>query len=274
MFTTNPFVELSELIPQLAMQVYVVLMFLMVIGGTLLDVMHKKSAQYFFENARKAQASAKREVSSSEKTSLVIKTVTSEILTSSEFNNQKRRLSHLLTMYGFVFFVVSTVVMIMCSEPASLSSFFPFLWHLGAVMLCAGGYWFWFSIRVDVSAEGKNWYEFCRADIFIVSLLAMATFGLLWSMSQSMLMFGLFLISSTALFSTVLWSKFAHMFFKPMAAYQKKITKADGSQENLPDLGDLNDPALQAEFPDIPTYMGNRPENMGLGIKRESPNHY
>jgi hypothetical protein len=276
MFTTNPFVELSELIPQSAMQVYIVLMFLMVIGGTLLDVMHKKSAQYFFENAKKAQASAKREVSSGEKTALAIKTVTSEVLTSSEFNNQKRRLSHLLTMYGFVFFVVSTVVMIMSSGP--VSSFFPFLWHLGALMLCGGGYWFWFSIRVDVSSEGKNWYEFCRADIFIVSLLAMATFGLLWSFTQGsafgMLMFFLFVVSSTALFSTVLWSKFAHMFFKPMAAYQKKITQADGSQENLPDVGELNDAALQAKFPDIPTYMGKTPPDMGMGIKRESPNHY
>jgi ABC-type multidrug transport system fused ATPase/permease subunit len=279
MFTTNPFVELSELIPQTAMQVYIIFMFLMVIGGTLLDVMHKKSAQYFFENAQKAEANAKREVSSGEKTSLAIKTVTNEVLTSSEFQNPKRRLSHLLTMYGFVFFVVSTVVMIMSSEP--VSSLFPFLWHLGAIMLCVGGYWFWFSIRVDVSAEGKNWYEFCRADIFIVSLLAMATFGLLWSITQgpesgafNMLMFYLFILSSTTLFSTVLWSKFAHMFFKPMAAYQKKITKADGSQENLPDLGDLSDPALQAEFPDIPEYMGENPPNMGLGIKRESPNHY
>jgi ABC-type multidrug transport system fused ATPase/permease subunit len=272
MFTTNPFVELSELIPQLAMQVYVILMFLMVIGGTLLDVMHKKSAQYFFENARKAEANAKREVSSSERTSLVIKTLTNEILTSSEFKNQKRRLSHLLTMYGFIFFVGSTVVMIMSSGP--VSSIFPFLWHLGAIMLCVGGYWFWFSIRVDVSAEGKNWYEFCRADIFIVSLLAMATFGLLWSISQNILIFCLFLVSTTALFSTVLWSKFAHMFFKPMAAYQKKITQADGSQENLPDVGELTDPALQAEFPDIPMYLGDKPPHMGLGIKREPPNHY
>jgi hypothetical protein len=272
MFTTNPFVELSELISQTAMQVYVILMFLMVIGGTLLDVMHKKSAQYFFENAKKAEANAKRQVGSGEKAALAIKTVTSEVLTSSEFQNPKRRLSHLLTMYGFVFFVVSTVVMIMSTGP--ISAIFPFLWHLGAIMLCVGGYWFWFCIRVDVSAEGKNWYEFCRADIFIVSLLAMATFGLLWSLSQNMLMFLLFLVSSTALFSTVLWSKFAHMFFKPMAAYQKKITKADGSQENLPDLGDLTDPALQAEFPDIPTYMGDNPVDMGLGIKRESPNHY
>ena len=49
---------------------------------------------------------------------------------------------------------------------------------------------------------------------------------------------------------------------------------ADGSQEKLPDLGELSDPDLQAKFPDIPTYMGEKPAHMGLGIKRESPNHY
>jgi hypothetical protein len=42
----------------------------------------------------------------------------------------------------------------------------------------------------------------------------------------------------------------------------------------LPDLGDLSDPALQARYPDIPEYMGDKPGYMGLGIKRESPSHY
>jgi len=45
------------------------------------------------------------------------------------------------------------------------------------------------------------------------------------------------------LFGTVFWSKFAHMFFKPAAAFQKKIIMADGSRENLPDEYDLTDPA-------------------------------
>jgi hypothetical protein len=149
---------------------------------------------------------------------------------------------------------------------------------VGAIMLCIGGYWFWFSIRVDVSSEGHPWYRVARGDLFIVSMLATATFGLIWSFTQGgaagWLFFVLFILSSTTLFSTVLWSKFAHMFFKPAAAYQKKVTRADGSQENLPDLGDLSDPALQARYPDIPTYMGDNPGYMGLGIKREAPSHY
>lgn len=278
MISTNPFSVLSELIPSMAMQTYIIVMFLMVVGGTILDMIHKKSAQYFFENAKKAQKNARRSVSGGEKMGLAVSTVASEVLTSSEFANPQRRLSHLFTMYGFILFVVSTVVLIFAYPTSADAGIWPVLWHLGALSLAFGGYWFWFFIRVDVSSEGNPWYRIVRADMFIVSLLVTATFALLWSATQGgglgWLFFVLFLAGSTTLFSTVLWSKFAHMFFKPAAAYQKKITKADGSQENLPDLGELTDPALQARYPDIPEYMGSNPPNMGLGIKREAPRHY
>jgi len=283
MITSNPFAELSALISPAIMQSYVALMVLLVIGGTLLDVIHKKSAKYFFENAQKAKKAAKREVGAGEKVGLAISTVANEVLTSGEFDNPQRRISHLFTMYGFVIFVVTTAIMIF-SLPAADSeapTLVPLLWHLGALMICIGGYWFWFKIRVDVSAEGHRWYEVSRADIFIVSLIVMATFALIWSLLQSAggnvaasVALVLFIAASTTLFSTVLWSKFAHMFFKPAAAYQKKITKADGSRENLPDDYELTDPAVQAKFPDIPEYMGENPPYMGLGIKREAPHHY
>ncbi|MEJ2620807.1 MAG: adenylyl-sulfate reductase [Candidatus Thiodiazotropha sp.] len=278
MFTTNPFSELSGTISPETMQFYVVLMVILVVGGTIIDIIHKKSAQYFFENSKKAEKNAKRTVSSGEKVSLAVQTVASEVLTSSEFNNPQRRLSHLLTMYGFIIFVVSTATLIFAYPTEASAGMWPLLWHLGALMLCAGGYWFFFAIRVDLSAEGKPWYKLAKADIFIVSLLTTATFGLLWSFTQGSslgwLFFALFILASTTLFSTVLWSKFAHMFFKPAAAYDKKLTRANGSQENLPDLGELTDPALQARYPDIPEYMGTNPPNMGLGIKREAPRHY
>jgi hypothetical protein len=141
----------------------------------------------------------------------------------------------------------------------------------------AGGYWFWFGIRVDLAAEGKPWYKIAfRADMFILSLLAMSTFGVLWSMfgAQFGILFALFIISTTFLFAGVIWSKFAHMFFKPAAAYQKKMVWADGSREGLPEMPDLTDPAIQAKFPDIPTYMGKVPPNMGKGIRRGSASNY
>ena len=62
MFTINPFSELSGLISPIAMQVYVIAMVILVVGGTLLDTIHKKSAQYFFENSKKAQKNATRTV--------------------------------------------------------------------------------------------------------------------------------------------------------------------------------------------------------------------
>ena len=278
MLTTNPFAEMSAYIPAEVMQAYIVIMVLFVIGGTMLDMIHKKSAKYFFENAKKAEKAAKRTVSGGEKTSLAIQTVTNEVLTSSEFKNPKRRISHILTMYGFILFVVTTAIMIFSD---AVSGIVPLLWHIGALMLCVGGYWFWFAIRVDVNSEGKKWYQLDRADLFIVSLLMMCTWALIWSVLQSngvsawsQLAFMLFILASTVLFVGVYFSKFAHMFFKPAAAYQKKLTRADGSNENLPADYDLTDPSTQAKFPDIPEYMGDNPPYMGLGIKRESPNHY
>jgi len=283
MFTSNPFSELSASISPSIMQWYVILMVLLVIGGTVLDMIHKKSAQYFFENAKKAKKNAKRSVSTGEKASIAVQVLVNEVLTSGEFCNVKRRLSHLLTMYGFVLFVITTAVMIFAypTPETATPSILPLLWHIGALMLAIGGYWFWFFIRVDVSAEGLSWYRFERADLFIVSLLATATFALIWSFAQSQgiagwstLAFVLFIASSTVLFGSVLWSKFAHMFFKPAAAFQKRVTRADGSRENLPPEYDLTDPAVQAKFPDIPQYMGKNPPYMGPGIRRESANHY
>lgn len=278
MFMINPFAELSASIPSNVMQGYLILMVLLVAGGTILDMIHKKSAQYFFENAKKAQKSAKRTVSGGEKAGLAVSTVACEVLTSSEFCNPKRRLSHLLTMYGFIIFVVTTAIMIFgYASPATPAPFIlPVLWHVGALMLAVGGYWFWFFIRVDVSAEGLPWFRFERADLFILTLLATSTFGLVWSFTGGGLtiFFALFIASSTMLFGGVYWSKFAHMFFKPAAAHQKKITRADGSKENLPADFDLTDPEVQKKFPDIPQYMGEKPPCMGLGIKREKPNHY
>jgi hypothetical protein len=277
MFMTNPFAELSASIPPNVMQGYLILMVILVAGGTILDMMHKKSAKYFFENAEKAKKSAKRTVSGGEKIGLAVSTVASEMLTSSEFCNPLRRMSHLLTMYGFIIFAVTTAMMIF----GSTAEILPQLWHIGALMLAVGGYWFWFFIRVDVSAEGLSPFRLERGDLFIVSLLATSTFALLWSYTQSAGIAGwstlflvLFIASTTLLFGGVYWSKFAHMFFKPAAAFQKKVTRADGSMENLPGDYDLTDPEVQKRFPDIPEYMGKNPPNMGLGIKREAPNHY
>ncbi|WP_025367172.1 hypothetical protein [Thioalkalivibrio paradoxus] len=259
------------------MQVYVVLMVVLVVAGTILDMMHKKSAKYFFENAKKAQQNATRSVGGGEKVGIAVKTLANEVLTSGEFANPQRRMSHLLTMYGFIIFAVFTAILIFAYPAATdAPAILPLLWHLGALMLAVGGYWFWFVIRVDVSAEGNPWYRVERADLFILSLLATATFAILWSLTQGAgaigwLFFVLFLAATTTLFATVYWSKFAHMFFKPAAAYQKRLTRADGSAENLPTLT-RDDPEQQQRH--SMELLRDAPMDMGLGIKREAPNHY
>lgn len=260
----NPFAELSATIPAAAMQTYVVLMFILVVAGTLLDVVHKKSARFFFENAKKAEAARTRDLGSGQKTGILVKTVAHDVLTSAELLSPRRRTAHLLTMYGFIAYVVTTAILVFgyASPDAQAPGLATTLWHLGALAVCIGGYWFWFAIRVDVAAEGNPWYRLCRADLFILSLLGATTFALLWSIAQAAgagflttLFFLLFVVSNTVLFGGVLWSKFAHMFFKPAAAYQKNIAEADGSMENLPPPAD-------------------RPATFGLGIKREAPRHY
>lgn len=283
MFTSNPFAELSAHVPVAVMQWYVVLMVAFVVIGTILDMMHKKSAKYFFMNAEKAKKNAKREVGAGEKIAIAATVLAVEVATSGEFKNVKRRLSHLLTMWGTIIFIVTTAIMIFAyptlETPAP--TILPQLWHIGALMLAVGGYWFWFAIRVDVSAEGLPWFRFERADLFILSLLATSTFALLWSYTQSSGIAGwstlfliLFAVSGVALFGGVYWSKFAHMFFKPAAAFQKRVTHADGSNENLPPDYDLSSAEVHKLFPDVPMYMGKNPPNMGPGIRRESAKHY
>lgn len=283
MITSNPFAELSALIPPAVMQAYVILMILLVIGGTLLDVIHKQSAKYFVQKGQALKKLAKRDVNILQKGGIAASTLANEVLASGEFDNPDRRKSHLLMMYGFILFVVTTALMIFGLPAAEGESWLllSLLWHIGALMICIGGYWFWLKIRVDVRSEGHQWYEVERRDLFIVSLLLTATFALVWSLLQAIgggvlagIALVVFIVAATTLFSTVFWSKFAHMFYKPAAAFQKRVAKADGSRDKLPELPELTDPSVRQRYPDIPEYMGDNPPYMGLGIKRETPTHY
>ena len=242
MLTSNPFAELSVLVPPTVMQVYVVIMIILVAGGTLFDILHKKSAKYFFNNWRKAKNSGARQVGGGEAVSLAVQTVVVEGLMSGEFCNARRRIAHLLTMYGFLAYVITTAVMVFwyATPDSPGPAILPVLWWIGGLLICAGGYWFWFFIRVDVVAEGNSPFRVVRADLFILSLLASATLGLIWAYAQAKGSvwtngwFGLYVIATTVLFGAVPWAKFSHMFFKPAAAIQKRMAEADGSRSNLP----------------------------------------
>ena len=168
MFTSNPFAELSASIPPAFIQTYIVIMILLVAGGTLFDIFHKKSAKYFFNDWRKTKSNATRQVGGGEMASLAVRTAVVEGLMSGEFCNAGRRISHVLTMYGFLAYVITTVIMVFgYSTPATPApAILPLLWYIGGLLVCVGGYGFWFFIRVDVVAEGNSPFRVVRADLF------------------------------------------------------------------------------------------------------------
>lgn len=261
MFSSNPFAELSASVSPAIMQAYVVVMIVFVAGGTLIDIVHKKSARYFFNNWRKVSSRGKRQVGGGSLISLAIQTAAVDVLTSAEFCDQRRRVAHIMTMYGFLIYVITTAIMVFgYPTPATATpAILPQLWYLGALMVCIGGYWFWFFIRVDVAAEGNTPLRIVRADLFILSVLVSTTAGLIWAVLQAIgspatnLFLGIYLISTTVLFGSVPWSKFSHMFYKPAAALQKRIETANETRRNLP----------------APV---GKPET--LGNPRELPRHY
>jgi hypothetical protein len=264
MITNNPFSALSEIISPIAMQGFAIAMIGLVALGTLIDIIHKKNVKYFFDNAKKAKKSAKIELSTAQRTSVILKTVAHDIATTAELGRGKRRVAHVLGMYGTIIFWVTSALLIFSfpNADSSTPSAITIMWHAGAIITCLGGYWFWFFLRVDVLAEAHPWYRIIKADLFVLALLACATFALAWSYTQysgmtglSYLFLVLYIISNLILFGGVYWSKFAHMFYKPGAAIQKNLAEADGSRDNLPPLADA-------------------PTHFGLGIKREQPKHY
>jgi hypothetical protein len=266
MMSINPYSILAESIPSVFIQGFVLLMLALIFFGTVIQMIHHKNITYFFNNAKKAKLSAEKKLGTGEKASIIAKTVVHDIATTAELGAGKRRIAHVLGMWGTILFWVASVVMIFCytSKEVSTPTIWPMMWHIGAIMTCVGGYWFWLFLRVDVLAEAHPWYRIIKADLFVLTLLACSTFGLAWSYTQSLnlenrwddkIYLVLYILSNIALFGGVYWSKFAHMFYKPGAAIQKNLAEADGSRDNLPPLADA-------------------PKQFGLGIKREQPKHY
>ena len=247
MFTNNPFAALTDVLPSPVMQVYIVLMMLAVVIGTLLDVYHKGSAKFFARRTEESEARAQRRLSGGETVSLAIATI-AEGAVSGEFCKWPRRFSHLLTMYGFLLYVITTVVMIFAYPAgAPTPAILPTLWTIGALMILAGGLWFFFFLRVNVAHDGASPFHLGRADLFIGSLLMSVTFALAWHFIQTTygyalstwVVFGVYIFFTTLLFVSVPWSKFAHMFFKPAVAFQRRVEEANGSSD-LPSPAAVN----------------------------------
>ena len=146
--TNNPFAELALNLPPIAMQFFVIAMILLVIISTGLDMLHKKNVVYFFRNAKKAKKSAKINLSLGKKTGVILKTVAHDIATTSELGMGKRRIAHVLGMYGTIMFWIASVVLIFkYTDGTNAPSYITLIWHIGAILTCLGGYWFWFFFK-------------------------------------------------------------------------------------------------------------------------------
>jgi hypothetical protein len=137
-------------------------------------------------------------------------------------------------------YLVTTVVLVFCYPTPVMPapSVWPVLWNVGALMVLVGGYWFFFFIRVDVAKEGHSPFRLVRADLFIVSLLSSVSFALIWEIVQAAgsplataIVFSIYIFFTTLLFVGVPWSKFAHMFYKPAAAFQRRVEEANGASD-------------------------------------------
>jgi hypothetical protein len=274
MLSVNPFAVAGASLPAGFLQTFLVLMVLAVVAGTLFDIVHKGSARYFFANMRKSKDKG-RALGAGERVSIAMQTAVVDVLASGEFCNQKRRVAHLLGMYGFIVYVVATAVMVFGypTDATPTPAIWPLLWWIGAVMVLVGGYWFWFFIRVDVAAEGNSPFRLAKADLFVLSLVASVTLAVAWAATGSGVgvLFWLYIIATIVLFGGVPWSKFAHMFFKPAAAFEKRVSRANGTAENLP-TQTRDDPEQQKRH--SMELLRDAPMDMGLGIKREAPRHY
>lgn len=239
MFTTNPFTPLSDFVSPGAMQGYIVLMLLAVVAGTAFDLLNEKKIQFFLQDRARAKAAAKRPLGAADKAAIAARTLAKDIASFGEFCNQQRRISHALMFYGFVTYLVTTVAMVFVyptdtHPPVVL----PVLWNIGALMTLVGGYWFFFFLRVNVVHDGHSPWRLVRADLFIGSLLASVTFALLFEWVAmagnpvaTRVFAGLYVLFTTLLFVSVPWSKFAHMFYKPVVAFQRRVEEADGSSD-------------------------------------------
>jgi hypothetical protein len=109
-----------------------------------------------------------------------------EAAVSGEFDKTPRRISHLLTMYGFLLNMITTVLMVFVYPSAAATPpLVSTLWVLGAAMVLVGGLWFFFFLRANVAHDGDPPWHLGRADLFIGSLIGGMASSLLWHFAQS-----------------------------------------------------------------------------------------
>ena len=84
MMSINPFATLSETVPSILLQGFVVVMLGLIFLGTIIQMIHHKNITYFFNNAKKAKLSATKELGAGETTAIIAKTAIKNIIEPNE----------------------------------------------------------------------------------------------------------------------------------------------------------------------------------------------
>jgi len=239
MFTTNPYTPLTPFVSLAVLQGYIVLMALAVAIGTAYDFLREKKLKFFVQERQRQKVAATQQLSAVDLAAIATRTLVNDIATFGEFCNTQRRISHVLMFYGFVLYLITTIVMVFIYPTDTRTPVvLPILWNIGVLMNLVGGYWFFLFLRVNVTHDGHPRWRLVRADLFIVTLLASVTFAFLLEVvemaqntSATMVFASIYIFFTTLLFVSVRWSKFAHMFYKPVMAFQRRVEEADGSSD-------------------------------------------
>ena len=112
MMSISPFSALAESVSPSVIQGFVLAMLALIVIGTVVQMIHHKNVTYFFNNAKKAKLAAEKELGVGEKTSVILKTVVHDIATTAELGAGKRRVAHVMGMYGTILFWVASVVLV------------------------------------------------------------------------------------------------------------------------------------------------------------------
>jgi hypothetical protein len=236
MYNPNPYVCLTFFLPTAGMQIYMGLMVCAVIIGTLRDLYRGRKLRFFVKRRFETRERQNRSLTAGEKMGVVAKAIVINVATSAEFQNKSRRTTHLLGLYGFVIYLISSLLMVLI-YPSSKDTpiVLPIAWNIGAMMIVGGGLWFFLRQRVNVAHEGNSPWHLIRADLFISLLILSSAFALLMELSQLTgskvwvgIFSGIYMLFTTLLFTTVRWSKFPHMFYKSALAIQKRLDEAQG----------------------------------------------
>ena len=141
-------------------------------------------------------------------------------------------------------------------------------------MVLVGGYWFWFFIRVDVTAEGHSPFRLVEGgplrSVAARERDARASLGRhgRW---RGRALLALHPRDHRSLLSACRGRSSLTCSSSRRQPSTKRVSRANGTAENLP-TQTRDDPEQQKRH--SMELLQDAPMDMGLGIKREAPRHY